>query len=57
MTQTERHLIAAYQRSGLSFQGISYARAVAIRPIRIALQLSAADHARGKPAPIQPALL
>ena len=57
MTQTERHLIAAYQRSGLSFQGISYARAVQIRPIRIALELSAKDYARAKPAPIQPALI
>ena len=57
MTQTERNLIAAYQRSGLSFQGISYARAVAIRPIRIALELSAKDYARAKPAPVQPALI
>ena len=57
MTHHTHLLIQAYQRSGLSFQGISYARAVQIRPIRIALELSAKDYARAKPAPVQPALI
>ena len=57
MTHTERQLIAAYQRSGLSFLGMSYAQAVSIKAVRIALELSAKDYARAKPAPVQPALI
>jgi hypothetical protein len=56
MTLTETRLKAAYQRSGLSFLGISFPQALAIKPIRISLELAVRDEAKGKPAPIQPAL-
>ena len=58
MTQTEHHLKAAYQRTGLSFLGLSFERAMAIKPIRISLECAVSNPAKtGKPAPIQPALL
>ncbi|MFM7009621.1 MAG: hypothetical protein ACKO0Z_09880 [Betaproteobacteria bacterium] len=57
MTNDERQLIAAYQRSGLALQGMTYAEAVRVECIRISLQLAAQATTRGKPAPIQPALI
>ncbi|MGI9142254.1 MAG: hypothetical protein ACR2IJ_03585 [Fluviibacter sp.] len=57
MTQQERQIIAAYQRSGLALQGMSYAEAVRVKAIRLALQMAAQDATKGKPAPIQPALI
>ena len=57
MTSTETRLKAAYQRSGLSFLGISFQRALAITPIRISLECAVKHEAKGKSAPIQPALI
>ena len=57
MTNDERQLIAAYQRSGLALQGMTYAEALRVKAIRIALQCAAQAATRGKPAPIQPALI
>lgn len=56
MTSTETHLKAAYLRTGLQFLGISFQRALAIKPIRISLECAVKHEAKGKPAPIQPAL-
>ena len=56
MTSTETRLKAAYQRSGLSFLGISFQRALAIKPIRISLECAVKHEAKGTSAPIQPAL-
>lgn len=52
-------LKAAYQRSGLSFLGITYERALSVKAIRIALECAAGASIEktGKPAPIQPALI
>lgn len=57
MTNHETRLKAAYQRSGLSFLGISFQRALAIKPIRISLECAVRNEAKGKSAPIQPALI
>ena len=56
MTQTEKRIAEAFRRSGLAFQGYTLQRALAIKPIRIALECAVRNEARGKPAPIQPAL-
>ena len=57
MTHQEDRLNAAYQRSGLAFLGIGFTRAMSIRPIRISLECAVKAEAKGKPAPIQPALI
>ena len=57
MTQHETLLKKAWAASGLSFLGITFARALAIKPIRIALELKVADQTKGKPAPTQSALI
>jgi len=57
MTQTEKRIAEAFRRSGLAFQGYTLQRAMAIKPIRIALECAVRNEARGKPAPIQPALI
>ena len=57
MTHHETRLKAAYRRSGLSFLGISFERALAVAPIRIALECAVKNEAKGKPAPSQPALI
>jgi hypothetical protein len=56
MTQTETRLKAAYMRTGLSFLGITFQRALAIKPIRISLECAVKHEAKGQPAPSQPAL-
>ncbi|MEN6630029.1 MAG: hypothetical protein ABFC42_10315 [Sulfuricella sp.] len=57
MTHHETRLKAAYRHSRLSFLGISFQRALAIKPIRIALECAVKAEAKGKPAPSQPALI
>lgn len=57
MTHHETRLKAAWQRSGLSFLGIGFERALAIKTIRIALECAVKAEAKGKPAPSQPALI
>jgi hypothetical protein len=56
MTQDEKRITEAFRRSGLAFQGYTLQRALAIKPIRIALECAVKAEAKGKPAPIQPAL-
>ena len=57
MTHHETRLKAAYQRTGLSFLGISFQRALAVKAIRTALECAVKNDAKGKPAPSQPALI
>lgn len=59
MTFTEQQIKQAYQRSGLAFLGISYAKAMAVPPIRTSLEcaVKAGNKSKGNPAPIQPALI
>ena len=57
MTTHETQLKAAYQRSGLSFLGMSFAQAMSIKAIRIALECAVKASTKGKPAPIQPGLI
>jgi len=57
MTQTERQLISAYQRSGLPLLGLSFSEAMKQRAIRIALECLVKASTKGKSAPIQPSLI
>lgn len=57
MTQTETLLRRAYRDTGLALLGISFAQAMDIRAIRIALTLRVKDWQNGSRAPIQPALI
>ena len=58
MTQTETLLRRAYRDTGLALLGISFAQAMGIRAIRIALALRVSDwQQHGERAPIQPALI
>ena len=57
MTQTEALLRQAYRSSGLGLLGISFAQAMDIRAIRIALTLRVSDWQHGRRAPTQPALI
>lgn len=47
----------AYQRSGLSFLGISFQRAIDIPAIRISLECAAKTSTKGKSAPVQRSLI
>ena len=57
MTQTTRQQIAFYQRTGLSFLGVSFAKAMQTPARRIAITCGARASNKGKPAPVQPALI
>lgn len=57
MTTTERNLIAFYQRTGLSFLGVTFEKAMQTPALRIAISCGAKASSKGKPAPIQPALI
>ncbi len=57
MTTTERQLLAFYQRTGLSFMGISFEKAMQNKALRIAITCGAKASNKGKPAPVQPALV
>ena len=57
MTTDTQHLKDAYRRSGLALLGYTFERAVAVPAIRIALSCKVKSQSRGKPAPIQPALI
>lgn len=57
MTTDTQHLKDAYRRSGLSLQGYSFDRALAVPMIRIALECAVKAQTKGKPAPVQPALI
>lgn len=57
MTQTERQQRAFYQRTGLSFLGVSFQKAMEHPAMRIAIECGARANDKGKPAPTQPALI
>lgn len=57
MTHHETQLKAAYQRSGLSFLGMTFQKAMDTKAIRIALECAAKASTKGKSAPIQPSLI
>lgn len=57
MTQTERQQKAFYQRTGLSFLGVSFEKAMQTPALRIAITCGAKAGHKGKPAPVQPALI
>lgn len=57
MTKTERQQIAFYQRTGLSFLGVSFEEAMKNPALRIAITCGAKASNQGKPAPVQPALI
>lgn len=57
MTQTERQQKAFYQRTGLSFLGVSYQKAMQTPALRIAITCGAKASHKGNPAPVQPALI
>jgi hypothetical protein len=57
MTNNERLVKQAYQRSGLALLGVTFAKAMQERAIRIALECAVKSGNKGKPAPIQPALI
>ncbi|MBK8359615.1 MAG: hypothetical protein IPL15_11840 [Comamonadaceae bacterium] len=57
MTSHQHRLFTAWRRSGLSFLGITFERALRITPIRISLECAVKHEHKGKPAPSQPALI
>lgn len=57
MTQTERQQKAFYQRTGLSFLGVSFQKAMQTPALRSAITCGARTSNQGKSAPIQPALI
>ena len=57
MTTETRHLLDAYRRARLPLLGYTFERALAVPAIRISLECAAKSQTKGKPAPIQPALI
>ena len=57
MTTTERQQLAFYKRTGLSFLGVSFEKAMQTPALRIAITCGAKASNKGKPAPVQPALI
>jgi hypothetical protein len=55
MNSHEHQLRAAFQRSGLGLLGISFAKALTIKAIRISLECAVCHQNKGKPTPVQPA--
>jgi hypothetical protein len=57
MTHHTDQLKAAYRRTGLAFLGYTFEKAMAVPVIRIALECAVKAQTKGKPAPVQPALI
>lgn len=57
MTHNEQLIRNAYRRSGLAFLGVTFSKAMSDRGIRIALECVVKSSTKGKPAPVQPALI
>ena len=57
MTDTERQQKAFYQRTGLSFLGVSFEKAMQTPALRIAITCGARAGSKVKQAPVQPALI
>ena len=57
MTTDTIRLRTAYQRTGLSFLGISFEAALAIKAIRITLECAVKAQDKLAPPPVQPTLI
>ena len=57
MTHHTEQLRSAYRATGLAFLGISFEKAMTVPAIRIALECKVKASTKGKPAPVQPALI
>jgi hypothetical protein len=57
MTNDTQQQKAFYQRTGLSFLGFSFERAMQTPALRIAITCGAKASNKGKPAPVQPGLI
>lgn len=57
MTSHLDQLKRQFKATGLAFLGISFERAMEIPAIRISLECAVKAKTKGKPAPIQPALI
>ena len=57
MTHTEQQQIAFFKRTGLTFKGWTYEKAMSVPALRIAITCGAKASTKGKPAPVQPALI
>lgn len=57
MTQTERQQRDFYRRTGISFLGISFERAMSIPALRIAITCGSAARNKTPQAPAQPSLI
>ena len=57
MTHDTQRLKAAFKETGLAFLGYSFEKALAVPMIRTALECKVKAQTKGKPAPIQPALI
>lgn len=57
MTHDTQRMKEAYRASGLSLLGYTFERAVGIPMIRRALECQIKAQTKGKPAPVQPALI
>lgn len=57
MTLHEHQLRQAYRKSGLALLGVTFAAAINDRAMRIALECAVKAQSKGKPAPVQPALI
>lgn len=57
MTYDTQRIKEAYMSSGLALLGYSFDRAMAVPAIRMALTCKVKAQTKGKPAPVQPALI
>lgn len=57
MTTDTQRLKAAFRETGLAFLGFTFEKAVAVPMIRVALECKVKAQTKGKPAPVQPALI
>lgn len=57
MTTDTARLKDAYRQTGLALLGYTFEGALAVPVIRIALECAVKAQDKGKPAPIQPALI
>lgn len=57
MTHHEQQLRQAYRKSGLGLLRVTFERAMQDKAIRIALECAVKAQTKGKPEPVQPALI
>lgn len=57
MTADTQRLKDAFRETGLAFLGFTFDKAMSVPMIRTALECAVKAQTKGKPAPIQPALI